>query len=223
MAHKHVVTEAQVRSAHRAGRKTLRVPAGAIVTPLARDTARDLGVSLQSEAAVPTTGPSRRTDLPKIASPGRLALGSDHGGFDLKRELTPVIQDLGWTVVDVGTTSDAACDYPDFAFAVGRAVAAGDCQVGIMIDGAGIGSAIVCNKIPGVRAACAYNEFTAWNARAHNNANVLTLGSRTLGIEVVKGVVKVFLGTPFEGGRHGRRVDKIADVESRYSERGDRT
>ena len=85
-----------------------------------------------------------------------------------------------------------------------------------MIDGAGLGSAMVCNKVPGIRAACCYNEFTAWNARAHNDAQVLTLGSRTLGIEVCKRIVDTFLGTDYEGGRHTRRVDKITDVEARF-------
>lgn len=96
-------------------------------------------------------------------------------------------------------------------------VADGRAEVGIMIDGAGIGSSMVCNKVPGIRAACAYNEFTAWNARAHNNANVLTLGSRTLGIEVVKRIVTTFLETAFEGGRHAKRVDKMTDIETRFS------
>ena len=98
-----------------------------------------------------------------------------------------------------------------------RAVALGKADFGVMIDGAGLGSAMVCNKVPGIRAACAYNTFTAWNARAHNDAQVLTLGSRTLGIEVCKSILQRFLTTAFEGGRHQRRVDKITDVEARFS------
>jgi ribose 5-phosphate isomerase B len=219
MAGKQVITEAHVRTAYSSGRKTLRVPIGAIVTPLARDTARDLGIALHAE---PAQMPAVRTPSKQRTDPfsaGRLALGADHGGFRMKREVKAFVEDLGWTVVDVGTTSEDTCDYPTYAFAVGRSVVSNDCSLGIMIDGAGIGSAMVCNKIPGIRAACAYNEFTARNARAHNNANVLTLGSRTLGIEVVKAIIRVFLDTQFEGGRHSRRVDKITDVELRYSTR----
>ena len=122
-------------------------------------------------------------------------------------------RELGWKVVDVGTSSEKSCDYPDFALKVATTVASGKAQVGLMIDGAGIGSAMVCNKVPGIRAACAYNEFTAWNARAHNDANVLTLGSRTLGIEVCKAIVRVFLTEAFHGGRHLARVRKIDAVD----------
>jgi len=98
-------------------------------------------------------------------------------------------------------------------------VAEGRAGRGIMIDGVGVGSAIVCNKVPGIRAACAYNEFAAWNARAHNDCNVLTLGSRSMGVEVVRRIVKVFLESEFEGGRHARRVDKMTDIEERFSRR----
>lgn len=142
-----------------------------------------------------------------------LALGSDHGGFAYKAELKQHLDTLGWQVIDVGTHTAESCDYPDFAYAVARMVQRGDVPVGIMIDGAGLGSAMVANKVAGVRAACAYNEFTAWNARAHNNANVLTLGSRTMGIEVVKRMAQVFLATDFEGGRHQRRVGRIDDLD----------
>lgn len=213
MAKKTLITEAQVRTAAAAGSSTLAVPTGALITPLARDTARELGVALVAEAAAP---PEK---TPAVTRPRThtLVLGSDHGGFRMKEDLKPLLQELGWKVLDVGTSSEQSCDYPDFAFAVARAVALGKADVGIMIDGAGLGSAMVCNKVPSVRAACAYNEFTAWNARAHNNANVLTLGSRTLGIEVVKRIVQTFLGTDFEGGRHAARVDKISDVEARFA------
>lgn len=207
MGSRYVLTESQVREAHRSGHKEIALPPDAVVTPLARDTARQLGITIatQSPDSVASGRPSKRTAI--------VAIGSDHGGFDLKQELIPFLIDLGFRTRDVGTDSAKSCDYPDFAYAVARTVASGEAAVGIMIDGAGIGSAIVCNKVKGVRAACAYNEFTAWNARAHNNANVLTLGSRTLGIEVCKAIVAKFLSTDFEGGRHSRRVDKIGDVE----------
>ncbi|MGB3544583.1 ribose 5-phosphate isomerase B, partial [Rubrivirga sp.] len=145
-----------------------------------------------------------------------LAVGCDHAGFDFKDALAEHARSLGWTVTDLGTTSTESVDYPDFAYAVARSVHLGRVEVGLMIDGVGVGSAMVANKVPGVRAAPCPNTFAAFNARAHNDANVLTLGSRTMGIEVCKRVLEEFLATDFEGGRHARRVDKITDVEARF-------
>ena len=208
MGSRVVLTERDVREARRAGQKSIVLPANAVVTPLARDTARQLGIELSTQNnPPPSSGPPHRSHS------GLVAIGSDHGGFEFKAVLIPYVVDLGFRIRDVGTDSAESCDYPDFAYAGARLVASGEADAGIMIDGAGIGSAMCCNKVPGIRAACAYNEFTAWNARAHNNANVLTLGSRTLGIEVCKAIVAKFLTTEFEGGRHQGRVDKIGDIE----------
>ncbi len=211
MPHRPLITDAHVREAARAGRPLVVAP-GALVTPLARDTARELKVAFVAPAAATPTPAGPSSPL----APKRIALGSDHGGFALKTQLLPFVKEMGWDVLDLGTDSEASVDYPVFAYAVGRAVALGQARLGIMIDGAGLGSAMVCNKIPGIRAACAYNSFTAWNARAHNDANVLTLGSRTLGVEVCKFVVKMFLETSFEGGRHEARVALIDDVGRRF-------
>jgi ribose 5-phosphate isomerase B len=213
MAKKQLIREKDVLEAVRAGRKAMTIAPGAVITPLARDAARNHGVAFDERRP---EAPSAASPHPTASRPRIVAIGSDHGGFAYKRELIPLIEKAGWTVADVGTDSEEACDYPDFAFAVARMVATNRAGAGIMIDGAGIGSAMVCNKVPGVRAACAYNEFTAWNARAHNDATVLTLGSRTLGIEVCKRIVEVFLATEFEGGRHAARVRKITDVEERF-------
>ncbi len=219
MARKTLISEATVLEADRAGQRTLGVPAGALITPLARDTARERGITFVD--APPREAPQTE---PKDGTGGRagkpthvVALGSDHGGFAFKQTLAGHIRALGWTVLDLGTDTEESCDYPDFAYAVARAVTRQKADFGVMIDGAGIGSAMVCNKVPGIRAACAYNEFTAWNARAHNDANVLTLGSRTLGIEVCKRIVDTFLSTDFEGGRHAARVGKIGDVEAHFA------
>ncbi len=210
MPKKELVTETRVREAASNGQHTFYLHPGALITPLARDAARDLGITFASHLPAP----------PDAATPATatriVALGSDHGGYGYKEVLRPLIEAQGWQVVDVGTDSEKSCDYPDFAYAVARTIALGQATFGIMIDGAGLGSAMVCNKIPGVRAACCYNEFTAWNARAHNDAQVLTLGSRTLGIEVCKRIVQAFLETPFEGGRHVHRIGKIGDVEARF-------
>lgn len=207
MAGKQLITEAMVRSAHRSGSKSLVVDPDAVITPLARDTARQLDVQFVRSPA--------RQNKPQKTLNRTIAIGSDHGGYAYKELLAPYVRDLGWSILDVGTDSEKRCDYPDFALKVARAVASGKAEYGVMIDGAGIGSAMVCNKVSGIRAACAYNEFTAWNARAHNDANVLTLGSRTLGIEVCRSILRVFLTEAFEGGRHLGRVRKIDAVDLR--------
>ncbi len=215
MAGKRVITERAIREAARSGSSTFTAPDNAVITPLAMDTARDLGVSIVfGQAAASDNAPSGAAERNPV-----ICIGSDHGGYALKSELIDWLKEAGHQVVDLGTDSPKSCDYPDFAYAVASMVAEGKAGTGIMIDGVGVGSSIVCNKVPGIRAACAYNEFASWNARAHNNSNVLTLGSRTMGIEVVKRIVTVFLDTDFEGGRHAKRVDKMTDIEERFSRR----
>jgi ribose 5-phosphate isomerase B len=149
----------------------------------------------------------------------RVALGADHGGFGLKEMLREYLTDeLGYLVKDVGTYSDASCDYPDFALKVARAVARGECSFGIMIDGAGIGSSMAANKVPGVLAACCHDVKTAVNSREHNNANVLTMGSGVVGRGLARQMVRVWLSTGFGGGRHERRVRKVLELEKGWSE-----
>lgn len=144
----------------------------------------------------------------------RIAVGSDHGGYELKSQLAGWLKSQGHNVTDVGTNSKEAVDYPVFAAAVARAVAAGRCDLGIMVDGAGIGSAMSANKIPGVRAAACYNETLAKNSRQHNGANVLTLGSGQTDFEQAKAIADVFIATDCTEERHLRRVQMIQDLES---------
>ena len=144
-----------------------------------------------------------------------MAIGSDHGGYKLKETLKTYVAALGYKIVDVGTDSEEPCDYPDFAYAAARLISTGEAWRGIVIDGAGSGSCMVANKLPGVRAASCTNEFLARNSREHNDANVLTLGSRVVGTELAKSIVKVWIESVFSGGRHRKRVDKIGDVEER--------
>ncbi|MEM6647855.1 MAG: ribose 5-phosphate isomerase B [Bacteroidota bacterium] len=212
MPQRPLITAADVDRAARDGHRSLAVPPDAIITPMAYDALRQHGIEVVAPSS--TLPMDSAASLPSSARVKTLAIGSDHGGFAYKAELKQHLDTLGWDVIDVGTHTAESCDYPDFAYAVARMVQRGDVPVGIMIDGAGLGSSMVANKVAGVRAACAYNEFTAWNARAHNNANVLTLGSRTMGIEVVKRMAGVFLATDFEGGRHQRRVGKIDDLDA---------
>lgn len=218
MPEKKLISEADLRAAAREGRTRLAVGSQTIVTPLARDTARRLGIEFVTDEPMrPSEASGTECGCEHdAAATGIVAIGSDHGGFAMKSELKLAITKIGRQLLDVGTHSEESCDYPDFAYAVARAVTSGKADLGIMIDGAGPGSAIACNKVPGIRAACVHDEFTAWNARAHNNANVITLGSRGIGIEVAKRLVGVFLETAFEGGRHARRVQKLGDIEGRF-------
>ncbi|NPV75723.1 MAG: RpiB/LacA/LacB family sugar-phosphate isomerase [Anaerolineae bacterium] len=145
-----------------------------------------------------------------------VAIGADHGGFELKEILKKEIAEMGFELVDVGTNGKEPCDYPDFALAVAQLVSSGKAWRGIMIDGAGIGSCMVANKVPGVLAGMAYDVSTAINGREHNNANLLTLGAGLIGINLARQIVKTWLTTEFGGGRHANRVDKILAVEKQF-------
>ncbi len=151
----------------------------------------------------------------------RVAIGSDHGGFDLKEIIkTYLNDDLNIEFEDFGTFNKVRCDYPDYAFLVAHAVSTNKCDFGIMIDGAGIGSAMMANKVPGVLAACANEIYTAENSRHHNGANVLTLGSMVIGPGVAKEIVKTFLTTKFEGERNMVRIKSILEIEKQFNNRG---
>jgi ribose 5-phosphate isomerase B len=142
-----------------------------------------------------------------------VAVGADHGGFLLKETLKGFLSDQGYKVIDCGTSTGDSVDYPDFARVVAEHVQAGKAWRGIMIDGAGIGSCMAANKVPGVRAAMCYDYATAYNSREHNNANMLTLGAGLIGPNLAKQIVTTFLETDFGGGRHAHRVDKIMEIE----------
>jgi ribose 5-phosphate isomerase B len=152
---------------------------------------------------------------PHVATVNTIALGADHGGFSLKENLNTFLLKQGYKVDDCGTYSPDSVDYPDFAYAVAKKVSEGDAWRGIIIDGAGIGSCMVANKVPGVRAAMCYDHATALNSREHNNANVLTLGAGLIFPTLARQIVLTWLNTIFAGGRHARRVDKITTIERR--------
>jgi ribose 5-phosphate isomerase B len=144
-----------------------------------------------------------------------IALGSDHAGFALKQQLLDRLAANGHTVIDFGTSSDASTDYPDYAGAVARAVNSGRADRGLLVCSTGVGMSIAANKVPGIRAALAMNADEVRLTRAHNDANVLTMGARYLDVDAASELVEVFLATEFEGGRHSRRVEKIAALEHR--------
>ena len=145
-----------------------------------------------------------------------VAIGADHGGFALKERLASHLRDQGFRVVDCGTSGPESVDYPDFAHEVARRVALGQCDCGVIVDGAGIGSSMVANKVPGVRSALCYDISSARNSREHNHANVLTLGAGLIGEGLARQIVDVWLATPWGGGRHASRVEKITQVERSY-------
>lgn len=206
-----LVTETDVRAAPVGGQ--LSIPQGALITPLARQVALERHVTL--EEAGPSRVDAPDTD-PTPAGQQTVAVGADHGGYELKELLKGYLGELGYAVVDCGTDSTASVDYPDFAFAVARLVAQGRAWRGIVVDGAGIGSCMAANKVPGVRAAMCYDQATAVNSREHNDANVLTLGAGLIGPNLARQIVRSWLETPSGGGRHARRVDKIMEIERRF-------
>lgn len=145
----------------------------------------------------------------------KIALGSDHGGYDLKCAIQEFLEKKGHEVVDFGTDSHDSCDYPLIAEPAARAVAARECDRGILICGTGIGIGIAANKIAGVRAALCHDTFSARASRNHNNANILTMGQRVVGVGLALDIVDVWLSSEFEGGRHERRLAEIADLETK--------
>lgn len=223
---KKLLTEQDVLSAVKQGKQILVVEKGTILTPSAQDAIRQHKISISDkdkttkEKEVVKQSPTHSYHTSpinqQVVGGNLIVLGSDHGGFQTKEILKKYLTELGYRVLDIGTNSEEPCDYPDYAYAVARIVAKGEAWRGIMIDATGVASAIVCNKVPGVRAVSCYNEFVAQSSREHNDANVLTIGAKSLGIESMKSIVKVWLDTWFGGGRHKRRVDKISDIEKRF-------
>jgi ribose 5-phosphate isomerase B len=145
-----------------------------------------------------------------------IAVSSDHAGFELKQHLAARLRDAGHDVVDFGTDSTDPVDYPPFCAAVGRAVRDGDAELGIVVGGSGQGEQLAANKVRGVRAALCNGLYTTRLARAHNDANVLAIGARVVGVGLAEEIVSTFLATPFDGGRHARRVDLITALESEF-------
>jgi ribose 5-phosphate isomerase B len=174
----------------------------------------------RSSSAAPQTKQPPASNPASAGSTKVISLGTDHGGVDLKEILKKDLVEQGFEVIDCGTNTKDAVDYPDIALAVAQLVASGKAWRGIVIDGAGIGSCMTANKVPGIRAALCYDYATAVNSREHNDANVLTLGAGLIGVNLAKQIVKTWLNTEFGGGRHANRVNKIIAVEQSYLKEG---
>jgi ribose 5-phosphate isomerase B len=208
---RELVGEGLVRAAPEGSE--LVIPPRARITPMARDLAFQKGVTFvtgrSAEPLAPVASAARQ--------PVRVAVASDHGGYELKAQLIPLLKEMGERPVDLGPDSaKVSVDYPDYASLVAREVSEGRVHLGIIVDGAGIGSAMVANKVPGVLAANCWNAAAARNAREHNHANVLTLGSGHLDLAGAREVLAAFLSTPVGEGRHARRNRKTLDVEAAH-------
>jgi len=200
---KSLITEDDLRGLAEGSR--VRVAANAKFTPLAADIVDDKKLVLIKKEP--------RKSSVKVRT---VAVGADHGGFPLKEQLKSFLGELGLQVRDFGTNSTDAVDYPDFAHAVAKAVSGRQVDVGIIVDGAGIGSAMTANKVPNVRAAACYSVALARNSREHNGANVLTLGSGQNTLAEIKDIVEAFLSTDISEDRHKKRVGKIDTIEREY-------
>lgn len=198
---KEIVTAEDVMTVPPGGELT--ASPGALVTPWARELAATRGV--------------RISQGPRQPAAGVVALGADHGGFPVKERIKALLTRLGHRFVDLGTFSTESVDYPDFALAVARKVARGEARFGILVDGAGIGSAMAANKVPGVLAAACVNEAAARNAREHNDANVMTLGAGFVDPNALEAMLHAFLETECSEERHRRRVGKIRAIEESYT------
>lgn len=199
---KQVITENEIRPA--VSGDTLRIDEDAMLTPLAQDLIRERGIQIE------------RVRRRRAARKLKIALGADHGGFEIKEHIKHLLADLGHEYQDFGTHSTEAVDYPDYAHLVARAVAGRTCDLGIVVDGAGIGSCMAANKVPGVRAAMCYDEGSARNSREHNGANVLTLGGKIISVDRMREIVRAWLGSELTEDRHRRRVAKIDAIEREY-------
>ncbi len=147
----------------------------------------------------------------------RIALGSDHGGLNLKKQIIEYLKSENIEVTDFGTYTEESCDYPEYALKVAEEVVAGNFELGILVCGTGIGVSISANKVPGIRAALCSDTFSAHATREHNNANILTLGERVVGTGLALDIVDTFINSKFLGDRHQRRIDKITEIEKKYS------
>ncbi len=186
---------------------------------------RIVGMTMENQTSVESS--TSATIESQVSNPEVIAkivaIGADHGGVDLKEILKKELVEKGYKVIDVGTHTKDSVDYPDIALEVAELVADGKAWRGVIIDGAGIGSCMAANKVPGVRAALCYDYATAVNSREHNNANVLTLGAGLIGTNLAKQILNTWLATEFGGGRHARRVDKITAIMNSFIKDGNKS
>lgn len=213
---KDLITERDILELQRRGIKVVHITKDTIITPLAADRIRTSKFTIV-EKNIPENEIANASDEMNSLPGKKVVIGSDHTGFKIKNILIKYLSEKGYIVQDIGTFSEQSCDYPDYAKIVAESILQGENDFGILIDATGIPSAITANKFKGIRAATCYNTFSARSARAHNNANVLVLGARSLGEDSIKLIVDEWLITKFEGGRHQTRLNKISEIENKNS------
>ena len=210
---KTLITERHLLELEKKGIKVLIKTKDTIFTPLALDRIRSSKFSIiENEIAKTESIESLGETNSSLGK--KIIIGSDHTGFRIKNILIKYLTEKTFSIYDAGTFDEKPCDYPDYAKIVARSVAFGEYDFGILIDASGIPSAIVANKIKGIRAATCFNAFSARSSRAHNNSNVIVVGAKALGEETIKLIIDEWLSTEFEGGRHQKRLDKISDIEN---------
>lgn len=209
---KKVLTEYDIEITFKKGEKVIYIQQGDIITPLAKDRSKELGIKIE-----PGNPPKPQA---KIVEPfttsslwKRVFIGGDHTGFKIRNFLIRILTEKGFEVNDLGSYDENACDYPDYAIAVAKSIKTNSDSFGILVDATGIPSAITANKMKGIRAATCYNEFSAKSAREHNDANILVIGAKAFGEESIRSILESWLKTNFAGGRHQKRLDKIFDLE----------
>ena len=207
---KKVFTEEDIIRLYREGSNVVIAGKADIFTPSALDKIKEFNLTVKllekGKPEIASVGPG----ISKV-----VAIGGDHTGFKIKSIISKYLTNKSYNIKDVGTFSEQSCDYPDFAYEVAQKVVKKEVEFGIIIDATGIPSAITANKVPGIRAATCYNEFSAKSAREHNDANILVLGAKTLGEETIKSIIDKWIVTDFAGERHQRRLDKITAIERR--------
>lgn len=214
---KILITERDILELQKRGIKVIQITKDTIITPLAADRIRTSKFTIV-EKNIPKIGITPATNEINSLPGNKVVIGSDHTGFRIKNILIKYLAEKGYIVTDIGTFSEQSCDYPDYAKIVADSLSQDENDFGILIDATGIPSAITANKFKGIRAATCYDTFSARSARAHNNANVLVLGARSLGEDSIKLIVDEWLITKFEGGRHQNRLNKISEIENKNSE-----
>lgn len=201
-----LITEREIKKLISKGENELVLDKDSILTPLAKDLIYHHKIKIITE---------KREQSLTESSFKKIAVGADHTGVKAKKIVLELLNKKAYEVTDVGTFTEEAVDYPDIAYNVANRVKIGEVDAGIILDATGIPSAITANKLPGIRAATCYNEFSAKSSREHNNANVLVLGAKTLGDESIKSICEVWLKSNFLGDRHQRRLDKIKVIEEK--------
>ncbi|ACF13526.1 sugar-phosphate isomerase, RpiB/LacA/LacB family [Chloroherpeton thalassium ATCC 35110] len=209
-----LITEKDVLNAARRGRDTLLVKKFTLITPLARDRAKDFKIVFLDAESEQVAGFSK-----PVPSATTVALGSDHTGVELKDALRQMLSEKNFRVIDMGTDTNTHCELLDYAFSIGEAVRHKRAAFGVMIDGTGVESAMMLNKFPGVRAAMCHNEFTARAARTRIDANVLTLGAKTLGEDIALSIAETFFDTAFEGVQNQPRLNKLEELVAKLLKR----